>query len=341
MDDLPPGSRLAVVRSQVAMDSESEESESTTPTNEDTANTETEPFPDTEPFPEYNESECEMLASSIAVDQRHEEAWIYALGKAAQQEIRMLHVDPNIVPYFQNDPSHRSQVVLEQLRDLLADPQVRPEIREQFITIINATLQFNLVIFHQSPEFLAPKEIGDAELDLETILNHVEFMEEMLREQLQTADQVSYALEDISMEATSAYERLCKMATVFAKNMKKPRYLERVLLALYMDMYEEWIHTPFFLLRNRQLLNEEHPNLARTKLSRRVLVIWELMNSCIESYGTLTWLTLEIKRQYFTPMMGYLCDSPEIWEHCWNRYKALEKDRHKSAEQDLSRYATI
>ncbi|EKV05084.1 hypothetical protein Pdw03_8974 [Penicillium digitatum] len=335
MDDLPAGSRPAVVRSQVAMDSESEESGSTTPTNADTADTET------EPFPEYNESECEMLASSIEADRRHEEAWIYALGRAAQQEIRMLHVDPNIVPYFQSDPSHRSQVILEQLRDLLADPQVRPEVREQFITIINATLRFNLVIFHQSAEFLALKEIEDAVLDLETILNHVEFMEEMLREQIQTADQVSYTLGDVSMQATSAYERLCKIATVFAKTMKKPRNYERRLLALYMDMYEEWIHYPFFLLRNRQLLNEQHPSPARTKLSRRVLVIWELMNSCIESYGTLTWLTLEIKRQYFTPMMGHLCDSPEIWEHCWDRYQALEKDRHKLAEQVLSRYATI
>ncbi|CAG8894921.1 unnamed protein product [Penicillium egyptiacum] len=341
MDDLPPGSRLAIVRSEVAMDSESEESGSTTPTHADTANTETEPFPDAEPFPEYNESECAMLASSIAADKRHEEAWIYALGRAAQQEIRMLHVDPNIIPYFKSDPSHRSQVVLEQLRDLLADPQMRPEIREQFITIINATLQFNLVIFHQSPEFLAPKEVEDAELLLETVLNHVEWMEEMLREQLQTAEQVSYAIEDASLEPTSAYERLCKMATLFAKAMKKPRYLERRLLALYMDMYEEWVHTPFFLLRNRQLVNEQHPSRGRTKLSRRVIIIWDLMNSCIESYGTLTWVTLEIKRQYFAPVMGYLCDSPEIWQHCWDQYQALQNHRHQTTEKDLSRYATI
>lgn len=223
MDDLPPRSRLADVRSQVAMDSESEGSGSTTPTDADTANTEiepfpeAEPFPDTEPFPEYDESECEMLASCIAAEKRNEEAWIHAFSKAAQQEIRMTHVDPNIVPYVQSDPSQRSQVVLEQLRDLLADPEMFPDIRRQFITIINAALQFNLVIFHQSPEFLAPKEVEDAEFDLETILNHVEFIEEMLGEQLETAEQVSFALEDVSKEATSTYERLCKSSAVFAK----------------------------------------------------------------------------------------------------------------------------
>ncbi|CRL19158.1 unnamed protein product [Penicillium camemberti] len=347
MDDLPPRSRLADVRSQVAMDSESEGSGSTTPTDADTANTEiepfpeAEPFPDTEPFPEYDESECEMLASCIAAEKRNEEAWIHAFSKAAQQEIRMTHVDPNIVPYVQSDPSQRSQVVLEQLRDLLADPEMFPDIRRQFITIINAALQFNLVIFHQSPEFLAPKEVEDAEFDLETILNHVEFIEEMLGEQLETAEQVSFALEDVSKEATSTYERLCKSSAVFAKAMKKPRYLEQRLLALYMDMYEEWVHNPFVLLRSCQLLNEQNPTPERTELSRRVVVIWDLMNSCIETYGTLTWLTLEIKRQYFTPMMGYLCDSPEIWEHCWDRYQALEKDRLKAAERDLSRNETV
>ncbi|CAI7643064.1 unnamed protein product [Penicillium glandicola] len=324
MDDLPPGSRLAVVRSQVAIDSESDGSVYTTPTNTDAANTDTSNT-DTEPFPEYDESECEQLASSIAAEKHNEEAWIHALGKVAQKEIRMVHVDPNIVPYFQSDPSQRSQVVLEQLRDLLAEPQMRSDIREQFITIVNATLQFNLIIFHRSPEFLAPKEIEDAKLHLETVLNHVEFMEYMLKEQLQTAEQVSYALEDASNEPTPAYERLCKMATVFAKSMKKPRYLERRLLALYMDFYEEWVYNPFFLLRNRQLVNEELPSTERTKPSRRVIIIWEVMNSCIESYGTLTWVTLEIKRQYFAPVMGYLCDSPEIWEHCWDRYRANQK----------------
>ncbi|KAJ5926073.1 hypothetical protein N7516_007846 [Penicillium verrucosum] len=336
MDDLPPGSRLAVVRSQVAMDSESEESGSPTPMGPDGANTETEPLSGTEPFPEYDEFECGMHASCIAVEKRHEEAWAYAFGKAAQQENRMAYVDPNIIPYVQSDPSHRSQVVLEQLRDLLADPEMLPDVRKQFITIVNATLQFNLIIFHRSPEFLAPKEVEDAALDLETILNHIEFIEEMLREQLETAEQATFTLEDISLEPISSYERLCKMSAVFAKAMKKPRHLERRLLALYMDMYEEWVHNPFLLLRNRQVLNEQNRTRARTKLSCRVLLIWELMNSSIETYGALTWITLKVKQEYFTPMMSYLCDSPEIWEHCWNRFQALEKDRLKAAEQDSS-----
>ncbi|KAJ5963233.1 uncharacterized protein N7479_003109 [Penicillium vulpinum] len=350
MDDLPPGSRLAVVRSQVAINSESDESGPTTPTNTDTANTDVANTDvantdiantDTEPFPEYDESERELLASSIAAEKHLEEAWFYALNKTAQQEIRILYVDPNIIPYFKSDPSQRSQAVLEQLRNILAEPQMRSKIREKFITIINATLQSNLVIFHQSPEFLAPKEIKHGKRHLDTILKHIEFMEDMLKEQLKTAQRVSYALEGISAEVSSAYERLRKMATVVVKNMKKPRQLEQRLLALYMDMYEEWIHTPFLRLRQRQLLDEEPPNFPRTKISRQVLIVWEIVNRCIEIYRTLTWITLEIKRKYFAPVMGYLCDSPDTWEKCWEQYQAIEKDQHNPVEQDLSQYATI
>ncbi|OQE36269.1 hypothetical protein PENCOP_c012G06790 [Penicillium coprophilum] len=330
MDDLPSGSRLADVRPQVAIDSESDESGSTTPTSADTANT------DTEPFPEYDESECEMLASSIAAEKPLEEAWINALGKAGQHEIRLLHVNPNIIPYFESDPSQRSQVVLKQLQDLLSEPQLRPEIREQFITIINATLKLNLVLFHQSPEFLVSKEIKDARRPLDTILKHVEFVENMLKEQLQTAEQVSYALEEVSLEVAFAYERLRKMATVVAKNMKKPRFLERRLLALYMDMYEEWIHTPFLHMRRPQILDEQVPNFPRTKLARHVLIIWAAINRCIETYVTLGWVTLEIKQKYFAPTMGYLCDSPEIWEQCWERYQEIKKDQNNPTEQDFS-----
>lgn len=114
--------------------------------------------------------------------------------------------------------------------------------------------------------------------------------------------------------------------------MKKPRLLERQLLALYMDMYEEWIRTPFVRLRNRQILTEQQPSPTRAKLSRRIIIVWELMTRCIESYGTLNLLTLEIKEQYFAPVLGYLCGSPDIWEHCWDQYQALEKDRQQTEQ---------
>jgi hypothetical protein len=158
-----------------------------------------------------------MVASAHAAEKPLEDALIQALGKAAHQEIRTRDVDPKIIPYVKSDPSHRSQVVLEQLLDLLAEPQMRPEVREHFIIIINATLQFNKVIFHQCPKFLSPQEIRDARRPLEMVLKKIQSMEYLLKEQLCNAEKASSALKDIEVESLLPYERLRKMASVVAK----------------------------------------------------------------------------------------------------------------------------
>ncbi|KXG52444.1 uncharacterized protein PGRI_087280 [Penicillium griseofulvum] len=328
MDALPPASRLTVVCSQVAIGSELHQAPIATPTNIPT---------DTEPFPEYDESQCELVASAYAAEKPLEDALIHALGKAAHQEIRTRDVDPKIIPYVKSDPSHRSQVILEQLLDLLSEPQMRREVREQFIIIVNATLQFNKVIFHQCPKFLSPQEIRDARRPLEMVLRKIQSMEYMLKDQLYNAEKASSDLKDIEVESLLPYERLRKMASVVAKNMEKPRFLEERLLSLYMDMYEEWIHVPFLCRRNIQLKEEKTPSFPRMRVSRRVITGWQGIGQCIDTYSALTRLTLEIKEKYLTPiMMGYLCDPSEIWEQCWDRYENIKKDQHKSGEEDLT-----
>jgi hypothetical protein len=204
MDILPAGSRLAVVRSQLTIDSSSEGS--CTP-----------PCTDKEPFPEYNESDCDTLASESAAVECDDEAWNYALGKAIQTEIRLHQVDPNIIPLVPSDPAERSQVVLEELKDILANPQMRHQTRHQFITLVNITLQVNQVIFHQSSEFLAPKETSDAKLLTETILTHLAWLDALLKEQCQTVDYIACLLSQIEHDDVPVYEKLREMARVVAK----------------------------------------------------------------------------------------------------------------------------
>jgi len=204
MDILPPGSRLAVVRSQLAADSSSEGS--CTP-----------PYTDKEPFPDYNESDCDTIASETAAEKCRDDAWNYALGKAIQHEIRQHQVDPNIIPYVPSDPAERSQVVLEELKDLLSDPQMRRQTRHQFITLVNITLQVNQVIFHQNSEFLAPKETSDAKLLTETILTHLAWLDAMLKEQCQTVDYIASVLSQIEHDCVPVYEKLREMSRVVAR----------------------------------------------------------------------------------------------------------------------------
>jgi hypothetical protein len=204
MDILPPGSRLAVVRSQLAVDSSSEGS--CTP-----------PGSGKEPFPDYNEFDCDTIASQCTADQCHDDAWNYALGKAIQAEIRQCQVDPNIIPYVPSEPGERSQVVLEELKELLSDPQMRPQTRHRYITLLNITLHLNHVIFHQSPEFLAPKETSDAKLLTETILTHLAWLDAMLKEQCQAVDDIAFVLRQIEHDEISVYEKLREMARVVAR----------------------------------------------------------------------------------------------------------------------------
>jgi hypothetical protein len=206
MEDLPPGSRLALVRSQLRIESESESEHSNSVQSPSRA--------DTEPFPDYDEAECQKLASYIAADKPNEDAWIYACGKAAQCQTRLHEVDSNIIPYIHADPSHRSQVVLEQFQNLLAEPQLRSATRRQFIKLLNHTLQLNQIIFHQSVEFLAPKETSDAKVVTEKILSRLAWMDDLLKEQLESTHNVADILERISMRQISVYEQLRAMANV-------------------------------------------------------------------------------------------------------------------------------
>jgi hypothetical protein len=118
--------------------------------------------------------------------------------------------------------------------------------------------------------------------------------------------------------------------------MKKPRALERRLLDLYMNVYEEWVHDPFFSLRNRQIVHEEGANASRAELSRHVSSILDKLTSCIDKYAAFIWVTLEVKREFFAPMIGHLCDAPEIWRQTWDNRERTEKELQMPAKEDLS-----
>lgn len=204
MDILPAGSRLAVVRSQLAPSSGSESSD--TPL-----------YNDKEPFPDYNEADCDHIASAVAAEKHKDEAWNLALGRAVRDEILEFQVDPNIVPYDDDLATARSQDALKEMKAILAQPQMRVKTRKQFLTISNITLQVNLVIFHQSSEFLAPREIRDAKKLTETILAHFAWMDSMLTELCQTVNYTASVLGEIERENVDVYEKLRQMAGIVAR----------------------------------------------------------------------------------------------------------------------------
>ncbi|KAJ5321983.1 hypothetical protein MYU51_002677 [Penicillium brevicompactum] len=304
MDILPPGSRLAVVRSQLAPSSGSEGSS-------------TPPLNDKEPFPDYNEADCDNLASEVAAEKHNDEAWNLALGRAVRDEIREIQVDPNIIPYDDKLTTERSQSALTRMKEILSQPQMRMKTRDQFLTLSNMTLEVNLIIFHHSSEFLAPNEISKAKALTETILTHFAWMDTMLADLCQTVNYTVSVLGQIENEDLDVYTKLCQMARIVAKNLRKPRSLERKLLGQFLTLYEEWVHTPFLRLRNRQILNEQTSCPARAELSRQIIAIWDVVSRCIESYETYIWATMNIREEFFVPTMEALNGAPELWDKYW------------------------
>ncbi|KAJ5081308.1 hypothetical protein NUU61_009572 [Penicillium alfredii] len=304
MADFPEKSLLAAVRSQLTLDSDSDQSSSPA-------------HNDQEPFPVYEES--------AAVDVQHEEAYKYAFAKAVQDQIRSQQVDPKIVPISlatENGHSMQTQA-LDAIKELLSLPQLRKQTRDRFIALTNMTLRLNHVLFCRGDDFLAPRETTDAKDLASTILMYLAWMDEMLQEHLQTASQVAFIVGQISQEEeVTVYVRYRRMASVVTVHLKKPRPLERRLLTLYLELYEGWVHTAFLHRRNRQILQEEKPNPDRLELSRFLLAIWDVMTRCIENYAVYTSTTRDIREKYFTPALQQLCDSAEVWEQCFEVHAA-------------------
>jgi hypothetical protein len=195
MDMDSSGIHLAEVRSQLAMDSDSDSDTTVTPKKE--------------PFPDFDAELC-----FPDLNNRHEAAWTYAFGKAVQNDIRTRYVDPFITPHNPGEPFTRNHILLEAIKDLLADPQMRETTRQQFIILINHTLHLHEVVFNHSDNFLDTKETVEAKVLAEIILSYMVWMDGKLRDQVIAAEQVAVVLDQVSKEKTTICERYCRMTTV-------------------------------------------------------------------------------------------------------------------------------
>ncbi|KAJ5320607.1 hypothetical protein PENANT_c033G01675 [Penicillium antarcticum] len=301
------GTPLVQIRSQLAMDSDSDSDTTVTPNKE--------------PFPDFDAETCGPNRN------RYEAEWARAFRQAVQEDIRTRYIEPYIIPHNLGEPFTRSNMLLEDIKDLLADPHMRQTTRNQFLTMVNHTLHLHQVIFHHSDQFLDTKEITEARYLVDIVLSYMGWIDGKLRDQVSAAEQVSVVLEQLSKEKTTVIERYSRMATVVSAHLKKPRPLERRLLTVFLDFYETWVHTTFLRLRNHQILVEDIPVLARIDLSRRIIAVWDVLSRCIENYSLYTWATRTIRTKYFAPAIDLMSETPDIWQKSWNKRSTVESRR--------------
>ncbi|KAJ5756945.1 uncharacterized protein N7511_007127 [Penicillium nucicola] len=299
-----PATPLVEVRWHLAMDSDSDSDTTITPSKE--------------PFLDFDAETC-------APDSTNEEAeWTRAFTKAVQEDTRTRYIDPFIIPHNSSRPWTRSNILLEEIKDLLADPHMRETTRTQFLTMVNHTLHLHQVIFHHSDQFLDTKETAEAKVITDIILNYLVWVDGKLRDQVSTAENVFVVLEQLAQEKTTVVERYTRMVTVVSAHLKKPRPLERRLLTLFLEFYESWVHAAFLRQRNHQILVEDIPIVARIDLSRRIIAVWDVLTRCIENYSLYTWASRTIRSKYFAPAMDLMAENPDIWQKSWNKRSAVD-----------------
>lgn len=237
--DAVSGSVLAAVRTHLEMDSfDSDRSPTSSPAVPDIkpAVPTTKEEPATEPFPAYHE--CE--SPDLIADPQHEDAYNYAISKVVQEVIKFQEVDAQLVslpPFVVGaaspelalgsvegvdcltvDHKHRT---LNQMKQLLSMPRLRPGTRRRFVALTNIVLRLNYVLFHRVDGnvckiFLGAQDTTDAQKLANTVLVYLAWLDDMMQESVQVATNVSYILGHIAAEDDdeTVYVRYRRMAAV-------------------------------------------------------------------------------------------------------------------------------
>ncbi|KAJ5927909.1 hypothetical protein N7466_006865 [Penicillium verhagenii] len=297
----PAMSLLAAVRSHLAADWDSESSQTDTleePEEREQKDSkieikpEVKPDSEHEPFPDYEEEQ------SSSADEESERAYKITFTAAMQEEIRIEAVDPNIV-LFKAVVEKKAQS-LDSMKESLSHPQLVESTRVRFIALTNMIILLENTLFSEGEEnFLNFKAVADAQSIATVFLNYVSWADALMRDLVQTAENVTSALLLLFYEDVPLLTRYRRMAKVVSAYLKKPRRIEQTLLSKLLDLYDEWVHNTFLRLRNTQIAQEVTLDIGRLQLTRTLHAIWEVLSRAIESYANYRDALHIIKSQFF------------------------------------------
>ncbi|CEJ54860.1 hypothetical protein PMG11_01149 [Penicillium brasilianum] len=323
-DTKHPLSLLDAVRSQLTIDSDSEDSQSTVVniTHEDTRtdptdtpldqSTSTNPSlvliqspNDREPFPDFDGELAEVYKEC---DREYTEAIIAAV----HAQIRKKEIDPLIIAPPGQPEGKR--VALERIRDLLATPQMRKTTRKRFVVLTNLIIRLDHVLFRRSEVFLGPRDTADAAAIVKQMLPYLQWADNMLRELVVVADNVFGIMGYLAEEDCSVIHKYRHMSIVAVAHLRKPRLLEQRLLSLYLELYDEWIHNRFLHMSNRMIMREDQIEPACLALTGHLHEIWEILSRSVDNYATYRVRLADIRNEYIVPIqeMVELPNEPDV-----------------------------
>jgi hypothetical protein len=79
------------------------------------------------------------------------------------------------------------------------------------------------------------------------------------------------------------------------------------------------VYSNFLSIRNRQILQENRPNITRANLTRLLIAGWDVLVRSIENYNETITINNDLKNRFVEPVMQRLPNSHDIWEEEWKK----------------------
>lgn len=197
MTDSPPHLSLALIRAALQTDTDSEGS----PTMSH-SHLSQEPFPDSDEtgtLPE--ESYQQAFEDVFTATMQHE---------TLAQQVEVELAAPSTVV-------GEKKKLLDAMKELLSDPHLRVATRRRFIDLANKAMQLEHILFRRSEDFLGAQDTAAAQEIAHALFRYATWVENLLKDLLDTAPRVEYILGLVAEEETPVIVRYRRMACVVQK----------------------------------------------------------------------------------------------------------------------------
>ncbi|KJK61870.1 hypothetical protein P875_00086620 [Aspergillus parasiticus SU-1] len=229
-----------------------------------------------------------------------------------------------------HEAEERKLNILEEMKIILRADHMKDDVQRRFTAMTDIILRMEWILFRRdvkpdgtrTKEFLSAPIVGEVQELVIPMVQYLAWLDKKLACELNIAKQVLHWIIQIAKdEDLDVYQRFRQMARVIIRDLRKPRPLEKHLLAVFQDLYDAYVYGDFLDIRNRQILQEEGFHIERDNLTRLLIAGWDILNRAIENYNEIITINLDIKSRFIDPVMERLPRSYEIWEEEWDDHQ--------------------
>lgn len=241
-----------------------------------------------------------------------------------------------------SDGVYRARI-LSEMQELLAHPNVHPVIRQQFSFMTNMVLRMNYAMFHshklvlQSEHFLAGPEKGEIQAMAREINKYARIVDEQMQQYVTAVERMYPLYSEIQQDNDAApavlYKRMAKLA---AKNLHKPRIVEKHILTHFIKVYESYVFNSFLEISAHHAQQEDKALLDKSEMMSKqkskahddekgedgtispdkmelyqtLIGLWKMLSRAIANYDFYIHSLKDLKQVYLEPVIAKMDKIP-------------------------------